>query len=96
MKKFAQLAVNLALTVVLTSSTLFLATAGAYASEAEDQNLTIAAAEISSEATWTQVQENTKSDVAEDLAEKTEALNKKVNAKLEKQLDAKLASTFNL
>lgn len=96
MKKFAQLAVNLALTVVLTSSTLFLATAGAYASEAEDQSLTIAAAEISTAATWTQAQENTESDVAEDLAEKTEALNKKVNAKLEKQLDAKLASTFNL
>ncbi|WP_039915906.1 hypothetical protein [Cellvibrio mixtus] len=90
MKKFAQLAVNLALTVVLTSSTLFLATAGAYASEAEEQNLTIAAAEISTEATKTELR------VTEDLAEKTEALNKNVNAKLEKQLDAKLASTFNL
>lgn len=95
MKKIAQLAVNLALTVVLTSSTLFLATAGAYASEAEE-NLTIAAAEISTETTWNSTQENTESDVAKDLAEKTEALNKKVNAKLEKQLDAKLASTFNL
>ncbi len=92
MKKFAQLAVNLALTVVLTSSTLFLATAGAYASEAEEQNLTIAAAEISAEATQTK----TELRVTEDLAEKTEALNKNVNAKLEKQLDAKLASTFNL
>lgn len=96
MKKIAQLAVNLALTVVLTSSTLFLATAGAYASDAEEQNLTIAAAEISTEATWVKAQDNTESRVAEDLAEKTEALNKKVNAKLEQQLDAKLASTFNL
>lgn len=94
MKKTAQTIVNLLLTAVLTTSTMVLATAGANAGEVDDQALTLAAANIGVKTAWVETQEDVEARIADELDQKTDVLSEKANAKLDAQLEAKLAKTF--
>lgn len=71
-----------------------LAANGAFADEANDQALALAAADIGVKTAWVETQEDVEARIAEELDEKTEALNEKANAILDEQLEAKLAKTF--
>lgn len=91
MNKTAKTFVNLTLTAALTFTTLTLATAGARADEINDQQLTLAAADLGVKTAWVETQEDADARIAEELAAKTDALNDEVNTKLEQKLEAKLA-----
>lgn len=71
-----------------------LAANGAIAAEANDQALALAAADIGVKTAWVETQEDVEARIAEELDEKTDALNEQANAKLDEQLEAKLAKTF--
>jgi hypothetical protein len=81
---------------ILLLTALFVTT-GAFAGEADkSKNLTLAAAEASAKAVWVETQEDAELRLNEDLTEKAEALNDEINAKLEKQLEAKLSKEFGI
>ena len=71
-----------------------LAANGTIAAEANDQALALAAADIGVKTAWVETQEDVEARIAEELDEKTDALNEQANAKLDEQLEAKLAKTF--
>jgi hypothetical protein len=71
-----------------------LAATGAYADEANDQALALAAADIGVKTAWVETQEDVEARIAEELDAKTDALNERANAKLDEQLEAKLAQVF--
>ena len=71
-----------------------LAATGAYADEANDQALALAAADIGVKTAWVETQEDVQARIAEELDAKTDALNERANAKLDEQLEAKLAQVF--
>lgn len=79
--------------IVFLLATL-LVTTGAYAEEIKDQALALAAADIGVKTAWVETQEDVEARVAEELDQKTEVLNDKANAKLDAQLEAKLAQAF--
>ncbi len=71
-----------------------LAATGVYADEANNQALTLAAADLGVKTAWVETQEDAEARIAEELDEKTDALTEKASAKLDEQLEAKLAQTF--
>jgi hypothetical protein len=90
MKKTALLLVNLSLAAALTLAPL------ANANDLNDQALTLAAADLGVKATWVDTQEDVEARIADELTAKEDALNDKAHAKLEEQLEAKLAKQFEL
>jgi hypothetical protein len=80
----------------LVFATLVLTATSAFAEEATNTELTLAAADIGVKTAWIETQEDAEARIAEELAEKTDALNEKANAKLEEKLEAKLAQEFAL
>ena len=90
MKKTALLLVNLSLAAALTLAPL------ANANDLNDQALTLAAADLGVKATWVETQEDAEARIADELTVKEDALNDKAHAKLEEQLEAKLAKQFEL
>lgn len=80
----------------LIFATLLLTATGAYADDAKDQQLTLAAADLGIKATWVETQEDAEARIAEELTAKTDALNEQAHAKLEEQLEAKVAKQFEL
>lgn len=71
-----------------------LAATGVYADEANNQALTLAAADLGVKTAWVETQEDAEARIAEELDQKTDALTEKASAKLDEQLEAKLAQTF--
>ncbi len=71
-----------------------LATTGVYADEANDQALALAAADLGVKTAWVETQEDAEARIAEELDQKTDVLTEKASAKLDEQLEAKLAQTF--
>jgi len=67
---------------------------GAYADEVNDQAPALAAADIGVKTAWVETQEDVEARIAEELDQKTDALNEQANDKLDAQLEAKLAQTF--
>lgn len=67
---------------------------GVYADETNDQALALAAADIGVKTAWVETQEDVEARIAEELDQKTDALNEQANDKLDAQLEAKLAQTF--
>lgn len=82
MKKIA-----LVLTALLTAT-------GVFADEIKDQDLALAAAELGVKTAWVETQEDVEARIADELDQKTAVLNEKADAKLDAQLEAKLAQTF--
>lgn len=80
----------------LIFATLVLTATGAFAEEATNTQLTLAAADLGVKTAWVETQEDADARIADELTEKTEVLNEKANAKLEQQLEAKLAQEFAL
>lgn len=80
----------------LIFATLVLTATGAFAEEATNNQLTLAAADLGVKTAWVETQEDADARIADELAEKTDVLNEKANAKLEQQLEAKLAQEFAL
>lgn len=80
----------------LVFATLLLTATGAYADEAKNQELTLAAANVGVKATWVETQEDVEARIADELTAKEDALNDQAQAKLEEQLEAKLAKRFEL
>lgn len=80
----------------LIFATLILTATGAFADEAADIELTLAAADLGVKTAWVETQEDAEARIAEELAVKTDVLNDKANAKLEQKLEAKLAQRFAL
>lgn len=77
--------------------TALLATTGAFANDAADeQNLTLAAADLKVKSTWVETEEDAQLRLNETLTEKAADLTAEVNAKLEKELEAKLAAKLGL
>ncbi len=71
-----------------------LAATGVYADEANDQALALAAADLGVKTAWVETQEDVEARIAEELDQKTDVLTEKASAKLDEQLEAKLAQTF--
>ncbi len=71
-----------------------LAATGVYAEEANDQALALAAADLGVKTAWVETQEDAEARIAEELDQKTDVLTEKASAKLDEQLEAKLAQTF--
>lgn len=80
----------------LIFATLLLTATGTYADDAKNQELTLAAADLGVKATWVETQEDAEARIADELTAKEDALNDKAHAKLEEQLEAKLAKQFEL
>ncbi len=80
----------------LVFATLILTTTGAFAENATNIELTLAAADLGVKTAWVETQEDAETRIAEELATKTDVLNEKANAKLEQKLEAKLAQEFAL
>lgn len=80
----------------LIFATLVLTATGAFADEATNTELTLAAADLGVKTAWVETQEDADARIADELAEKTEVLNEKANATLEQKLEAKLAQEFAL
>lgn len=80
----------------LIFATLVLTATGAFADEATNTQLTLAAADVGVKTAWVETQEDADARIADELAEKTDVLNEKANAKLEQKLEAKLAQEFAL
>jgi cadmium resistance protein CadD (predicted permease) len=75
----------------LIFATLVLTATGAFADEATNNQLTLAAADLGVKTAWVETQEDADARIAEELVAKTDALNDEVNTKLEQKLEAKLA-----
>lgn len=71
-----------------------LAATGVCADEANDQALALAAADLGVKTAWVETQEDAEARIAEELDQKTDVLTEKASAKLDEQLEAKLAQTF--
>ncbi|QEY17362.1 hypothetical protein D0C16_16085 [Cellvibrio sp. KY-GH-1] len=71
-----------------------LAATGVYADEANDHALALAAADLGVKTAWVETQEDAEARIAEELDQKTDVLTEKASAKLDEQLEAKLAQTF--
>ncbi len=84
MKKTAILLVTL-----LTATSVF-------AEEVNDQPLSLAAADVGVKTAWVETQEDVEARISEELDQKTDVLSEKANAKLDEQLEAKLAKSFEL
>lgn len=80
----------------LIFATLALTATSAFADEATNTELTLAAANLGVKTAWVETQEDAEARITEELASKTEVLNEKANTKLEQQLEAKLAQEFAL
>lgn len=80
----------------LIFATLVLTATSAFADEATNTELTLAAADLGVKTVWVETQEDAEVRIADELASKTEILNEKANAKLEQKLEAKLAQEFAL
>ena len=80
----------------LIFATLVLTATGAFADEATNKDLTLAAADIGVKTVWVETQEDAEARIADELTAKEDALNDKAHAKLEEQLEAKLAKQFEL
>ena len=80
----------------LIFATLVLAATGAFADEATNPQLTLAAADVGVKTAWVETQEDADARIADELAAKTDVLNEQANAKLEQKLEAKLAQEFAL
>ena len=83
MKKLA-----LILTALITSNV-------AIASD-DQQNLTLAAADIKSNAVWVESLEDAQLRIDGELAEKAEALNAEISEKLQQQIERKVTQELNL
>lgn len=80
----------------LLFATLLITATSAFADEATDTKVTLAAADLGVKTAWVETQEDAEARIAEELSAKTDALNEKANAKLEEKLEAKLAQEFAL
>lgn len=80
----------------LVFATLLLTATGAFADEATNNDLTLAAADIGIKTAWVETQEDAEARIAEELAVKIDVLNEKANANFEQRLEAKLAREFAL
>ena len=80
----------------LVFATLILTATGAFADEATDKDLTLAAADIGVKTVWVETQEDAEARIADELAAKTDSLTEEANANLEEKLEAKLAQQFAL
>jgi cadmium resistance protein CadD (predicted permease) len=80
----------------LVFATLLLTATGAFADEATNNDLTLAAADIGIKTAWVETQEDAEARIAEELAVKIDVLNEKANANFEQRLEAKLAQEFAL
>lgn len=80
----------------LIFATLVLTATSAFADEATNIELTLAAADLGVKTAWVETQEDAEARIAEELAAKTDVLNEKANANLEQKLEAKLAQEFAL
>ncbi|MDR7088737.1 MULTISPECIES: hypothetical protein [Cellvibrio] len=80
----------------LIFATLVLTATSAFADEAINTELTLAAADLGVKTAWVETQEDAEARIAEELAAKTDVLNEKANANLEQKLEAKLAQEFAL
>lgn len=77
-------------------ATLVLTATSAFADEAANNELTLAAADLGVKTAWVETQEDTEARISDELTAKTDVLNDKANAKLEQKLEAKLAQEFAL
>lgn len=76
---------------------ILLVSTGALAEEtAENKNLTLAAAEVSTKANWVDTEEDAQLRLNDELSQKADALTAKINAKLEKQLEEKLSKDLGI
>ena len=80
----------------LIFATFVLTATSAFADEATNTELTLAAADLGVKTAWVDTQEDAEARIAEDLAAKTDVFNEKANASLEQKLEAKLAQEFAL
>ena len=80
----------------LLFATLVLTATGAFADEATNTELTLAAADLGVKTAWVETQEDAEARIADELTAKTEVLNEKANATLELKLEAKIAQEFAL
>ncbi len=80
----------------LIFATLVLTATSAFADEATNTELTLAAADLGVKTAWVETQEDAESRIADELTAKTEVLNEKANATLEQKLEAKIAQEFAL
>jgi len=79
----------------LILTTLFLANFAVADDAAKPEAFTLAAADLPKATSWVETKEDANLRLNQDLSEKTEAINAKITAKLEKQLEAKLASELS-
>lgn len=75
----------------LIFATLLLTATGAFADEATNNQLALAAADVGVKTAWVETQEDADARIADELSAKADALNDQVNAKLEQKLEAKIA-----
>ena len=80
----------------LIFATFVLTATSAFADEATNTELTLAAANLGVKTAWAETQEDAEARITEELEHKTEMLNEKANTKLEQKLEAKLAQEFAL
>lgn len=80
------------LTLILAA---FIASNVAIASD-DQQNLTLAAADIKSNAVWVESLEDAQLRIDGELAEKAEALNAEISEKLQQQIERKVTQELNL
>lgn len=73
----------------------FIASNVAIASD-DQQNLTLAAADIKSNAVWVESLEDAQLRIDGELAEKAEALNAEISEKLQQQIERKVTQELNL
>lgn len=90
MKKTFVSLTNLSLVAVLAFAGLV------NAEDVNEQSLTLAAANLGVTAAWVDTQEDVEARIADELTAKEDALNDQAQAKLEEQLEAKLAKRFEL
>jgi hypothetical protein len=81
---------------LLTFAALLITATSAFADEATNNDLTLAAADLGVKTAWVETQEDAEARIAEELAAKTDVLTDKANAKLEERLEAKLEQKFDL
>lgn len=62
----------------------------------DQQNLTLAAADIKSNAVWVESLEDAQLRIDGELAEKAEALNAEISEKLQQQIERKVTQELNL
>jgi hypothetical protein len=81
------------LTLALTA---LLLTNGAFANDADNQNLTLAAADIKSNAVWVETLEDVQLRLDDELTEKADVLNAQISLKLQQQLELKVTQELGL